>query len=258
MRFGICTAVDKAAVVKQAGWDFVEESVQRLFAPRVADEQWGGAAAVAAAALPVPAANGLVPGELKITGPQVRRDELLAHMNTVIRRAAQTGTRIIVFGSGAARSVPEGFDRATARQQIIDFLRDSAAICQQHQVILVVEPLNRRECNIINSVAQAMEYVHAVDHPNVMCLLDSYHFWLEDEPLANVEKAMGWIRHVHVADREGRVPPGESGQADYRPLFGVLKSGGYDGLISVEARFADLPAAAPRVLDFLMRQWEQA
>jgi sugar phosphate isomerase/epimerase len=91
-----------------------------------------------------------------------------------------------------------------------------------------------------------------------MCLLDSYHLWLEDEPLANVQQALKWIRHVHLADRDGRVPPGESGQADYRPLFGVLKSGGYGGLISVEARFTDLPVDAPRVLEFLMRQWEQA
>ena len=55
----------------------------------------------------------------------------------------------------------------------------SVEIAASHGVLIVAEPLNRGECNIINTVAEAMEYVQAVNHPNFNCLVDSYHLWLE-------------------------------------------------------------------------------
>ena len=65
---------------------------------------------------------------------------------------------------------------------------------------------------------------------------------------------MPWIRHVHVSDKT-RVAPGESGKDDYRPFFAVLKRGGYDGLVSVEANgFDNIAGMGPRVLSLLKRQ----
>jgi sugar phosphate isomerase/epimerase len=259
MKFGICTSVDNAAAVKAAGGDFVEEGVQHLLAAHIADDQWPGATRVQAAALPVPAANTLVPGALKIAGPDAQLEALRKYMTTIFRRANATHTRMLVFGSGGARNVPEGFDRTTARSQIIDFLKMCAPLAKENNITLVIEPLNRKECNIINSVAEAMEYVRAVEQPNIQCLVDSYHMWLEDEPVENVKAAMPWIRHVHVADKVGRVPPGESGQADYRPLFAELKAGNYQGLVSIEAsKFSDIAGIGPRTLSCLRQQWEQA
>jgi sugar phosphate isomerase/epimerase len=259
MRFGICTSVERASEAKSAGGDFVEENVQTLLAAQTAEPGWPGRQRVAAAALAVPAANCLVPGSLKITGPEARADALKSYMSTVLSRAAITETRTLVFGSGGARNVPEGFDRATARTQIVEFLQTSAPLAAQHGVTLVIEPLNRKECNIINSVAEAMEYVRELNHPNVQCLVDSYHLWLEDEPLENVRAAMPWIKHVHVADKVGRTPPGESGKSDYGPLFSILKSRNYDGMISIEAsQFTDLAGVGSRAIAFLKKQWGQA
>jgi sugar phosphate isomerase/epimerase len=251
--------VDNAATVKAAGGDFVEEGVQNLLAAHLPEDHWPGVSRVSGAALPVPAANTLVPGAMKITGPDVQRDALRRYMTTIFRRAAATGTRMLVFGSGGARNIPDGFDRADARDQIIDFLQMCAPLAEQNDVTLVIEPLNKKECNVINSVAEAMEYVRAVEQPYIRCLVDSYHMWLEDEPLTNVRAAVKWIKHVHVADKLGRVPPGESGQADYRPLFAVLKAGNYSGLISIEAsKFSDIAGIGPRTLAFLRQQWGQA
>ncbi len=115
----------------------------------------------------------------------------------------------------------------------------------------MVEPLNRRECNIVNSVSEADDVARAVDRPNCWPLLDTWHLWMEHEPVPSAEVAAR-LRHVHVADLEGRVAPGLSGHADYRPVFGVLKRAGYDRTISVESSpIPDFDAAAPRVLAFL-------
>jgi sugar phosphate isomerase/epimerase len=259
MKFGICTSITNAAAVKAAGWDYVEENVQNVLQGTLPDDQWKQAAAVKSAALPVQAANSLVPGSLKITGPEVDAAALKKYMSTVLDRAGRLGVKTLVFGSGAARNVPENFDRRRAKEQILDFLRMSADIAARHGVTLVAEPLNRGECNIINTIAEAMEYVTAVNHPNFQCLVDTYHLWLEEEPLVNLEKAMPWIRHVHLADKEGRVAPGLSGKADYRPVFKILKKGGYDRLISFEGTaMSDFGVTAPKVLAFVKQQWNEA
>jgi sugar phosphate isomerase/epimerase len=256
MQFGICTSIENAAAVKEAGWDYVEANAQALFQGLIDEEQWTSLAKVRSAPLPVLAANSLVPGSLKITGPQADPDRLGQYMSRVIARAAQCRTQTLVFGSGDARRVPDGFDRQAARQQIVQFARMSAELAAPHGITIVAEHLNRGECNIINSVAEAMEYVRAVDHPNFRCLVDSYHLWLEDEPIENLIAALPWIRHVHVADKQGRVPPGQSGKADYRPLFAALKQAGYDRTISVEASgFSNILGLGPRVLEYLRKQW---
>lgn len=260
MQWGICTPVENAALVKAAGWDFLEENVQSLLQGDKPDGQWTGRARVQAAGLTsVPAANCLVPASLKIVGPEASLDKLAPYMANVCRRAEQVGMKILVFGSAGARMVPAGWERAAAREQILAFLRMSAPLAQRHGITLVVEHLNQPECNIINSIAEAMEYVRTLNHPHVQCLADSWHFWLMKEPLDSLAAALPWIKHVHLADTEGRVAPGQSGKCDYRPFFAVLKRGGYDARISVECKFVpSLEATVKDVLAYVKQQWAQA
>jgi sugar phosphate isomerase/epimerase len=259
MRFGICAKIDRGGELKSAGADFVEENVQTLLQGLVDDGQWRAPEASGAAALPLFAANSLVPGDLKIVGESVDFERLGRYIANVTKRARQLGIKLLVFGSGGARNVPEGFDRQRAFAQIVAFCRMAADHCKANGIMLVAEPLNHAECNIINTVPEAMTYVKAVDHPNFQCLVDSYHFWLENERLEDLVAAMPWIRHVHVSDKDGRVAPGESGKSDFRPFFRVLKKANYSGAVSVEALgFNDFVDAGPRVLAFLKRQWQDA
>ena len=65
-------------------------------------------------------------------------------------------------------------------------------------------------------------------HPDIASFYINYielHWIIEKEPLENLVNAMPSIKHVHLADVEGRVAPGESGKCDYRPLFKALKAG---------------------------------
>jgi sugar phosphate isomerase/epimerase len=259
MRFGICGSIDMAGDLKAGGADFLEENVQNFLQGTKDDAEWDGAQRGENSPLLVEAANVLLPGSLKITGPTVDFEAVRRYMANIMHRAHQTGIKILVFGSAGARNVPDGFDRATAREQITQFLTLSARLAGMHGVTLVVEPLNRGESNIINSVADAMSYVRVVNHPHVQCLVDSYHFWLEGDSLDDLKAAMPWIHHVHVADKAGRVPPGESGQSDYGPFFRVIKQSGYNGRVSVETPgYADYKSTVHRVLSFLRKQWQEA
>ena len=259
MNFGICIPVEESARVRAMGFDYVEEVVPRLLQGNVADAQWTGESRAKAASLPVPAGNALVPGTIKIVGPDAVPETLRAYVERITGRAARVGIKTLVFGSGAARTVPDGFDPREAKRQIVEFIRMAMPYFARHGILMVFEPLNRGECNIINSIPEAMEYVWQVDHPNFQCLLDVYHFWLENEPLEHLRDAMPWIRHVHLADTEGRRPPGLTGKNDYRPVFAELKRAGYEGTMSIETiGYAPLLDEAARSLQFLESQWGES
>jgi sugar phosphate isomerase/epimerase len=259
MQFGICTSVDNSQLAKAAGWDFIEENCQNILQGLIADDaQWSGRQRAERSALPVLSANVLLPGSLKVTGADFDEDALATFLQRVVGRAKSIGIKTIVFGSAGSRNVPDGFDRSQAKAQIADFCTALAVIGAGSGIQFVVEHLRRQECNIINTVGEAMTYVLAVNQPSLRCVLDTYHLWSESEPLANVRDAMPWIKHVHLADLEGRVAPGLSGTSDYRPIFRILKDGNYDGLISVEAAQFDIANDGERVLAFIKTQWENA
>ncbi len=77
----------------------------------------------ATSALPISAANSLVPGDLKIVGPVVDFERLRKYIGNVTARAQRVGMKTLVFGSGGARNVPDGFDRARRRNRSSPFAK---------------------------------------------------------------------------------------------------------------------------------------
>src|SRR3982751_5896452 len=110
MKFGVCCPIEQSHPAKAAGWDFVEIRVDQFIQGLIPDERWHGAKIAAGSALPVIAANVLVPPVLKITGPKASIDRLRPYMSTVMGRSSGIGIKTLVFGSGGARNVPDGFE----------------------------------------------------------------------------------------------------------------------------------------------------
>ncbi len=254
MRFGCCTTIDNGSILAEAGYDFIELNVVRDLQPETSDEDWAPVrAAIEALPLRPAAFNVLLPADLKITGPEVDPQRVRRYLHTAFRRASMLGGEVIVFGSGRARMIPDGFPREKAWDQLVRFVRWAGHEAQAAGMQLVIEPLNRRECNIINSVAEAQELAAAASHPAVHVLADFYHLMVEDEPLANIIAANGKLAHVHVADTDRR-PPG-TGSYPYPEFMRALKHFGYDQRISIECRWEDLASECQAALEFLRHSW---
>lgn len=253
-RLGVCTSITNAAAVKSAGGDYVEESVQGFLVPdRPESEFRPRAAAAAASPLPVRACNSFLPGSLKSVGPDARPDDIVAYAGTAFRRAQETGVTTVVFGSSGSRTIPDGFDRAEARRQFVALLRRLGPVAKAHGIVIAVEPLNRDETNFINTVAEGAAIVREAGHQNVRLLADIYHMLRENEGPDALVAAGPLLRHVHVAERERRTPPGVAGD-DLRPYLRALKRAGYAGAISIECRWDDLAAQLPVALKALRAQ----
>lgn len=258
MQFGVCGQPEIASVLAKAGYDFVEVHVQRdLATTGTAQEFQPVLEQLRSAPVPVAAANCFVPGSLKITGPDVEMGALTDYVQTAFERAHQAGIEIIVFGSGGARRIPDEFDRDTAWQQLLDFGQMIAPLAQSFEITVVVEPLNRRECNVFNSVGECAKYVQQIDHPHVRLLVDAYHWAQENDSYQELVESLPLIHHAHIATYESRMAPSLEA-CDFGPFFAALKEGGYDGTISIEGKWHDLEEDALSALQELKRAASEA
>ena len=203
------------------------------------------------------AVNGFLPGSLKIIGPDVDMDKARDYVGTATRRAAQAGVETIVFGSGRAREIPDGFDADEAWRQLVIFTRMAAREAATRGVRIVVEPLRASDCNFINTVGEAAALVAEVNHPNACLLVDSFHWACDNDSAEAIIENGKAIHHVHVATRDHRLPPGGE-PYDWAPFYSALKTSNYDGTVSIEAHWEDLSVQAGAALDALRRHVSSA
>lgn len=252
MRIGVCTSLDKAGIVADAGGDYVELMVVGDLMPESSAADWESKrVAIRASPVPVETFNIFLPGDIKIVGQSVDSERTSKYVATAFVRAAQVGASVIVLGSGGARRVPDDFSRDTARAQILRFLDLCAAASDVTGVVLAIEPLNPSECNIINSVAEGAGYVTACGKPGVRLLADSYHMEKDSEPIEEVAAHGAVLAHAHTADTARRAPG--TGAYDHVAFFAMLRAGGYDGRVSIECRWDDFDAQVAPAIAYLRR-----
>lgn len=113
---------------------------------------------------------------------------------------------------------------------------------------LMVEPVNRFECYILNTAEDAARLVSDVNRPNYRYLYDTFHAHIEEsDPIAALRATLPAVGHVHISENN-RGTPGR-GHAALISTLQTLASAGFDGWISVEAFGQSLPdiAAATRI-----------
>jgi D-psicose/D-tagatose/L-ribulose 3-epimerase len=255
VQVGYCTTLGNLDAAKAAGFDYVELSTSEIAALSDADFEQA-AARIRQAGIPVPATNLFLPATLKVTGPAIDRDRQMAYARKAFTRLARLGTQIVVFGSGGARQVPDGFPKEQAFQQLIEFGRRIAAEAKARGITIAIEPLRREETNIINSAAEGLSLVNAIGDANFQLMIDFYHLASEQEDPAVIVRAGSHVRHLHTANPQGRVFPRTWEEYDYAPFFAALRQIGYDKRLSVEASTKDLQADAPIAIALLRRAFQ--
>lgn len=175
-----------------------------------------------------------LPPAIRVIGPAVDLKAMGVYMDMVLKRAAEAGASIMVFGSGKARRMPEGFEDVNrVWGQLADAARLAGEIAAKYGIVIAMEPLLKKACNIFNRVDQGAAFVDRVAHPNLKLLADLFHVAAENEPLGDIVAAGSRLAHIHVP--VPAIPGTGQGHAyDFKGYFGALKQAGYNGRVSVE------------------------
>jgi sugar phosphate isomerase/epimerase len=250
---GYCVGLKGLEIAKAAGFDYVELGVTEIAA--LSDSDFDAAVErVKQIGIATPNANLFLPGSMRLTGPEaVDPEQQLAYVKKAFARVARLGVKIVCFGSGGARRVPEGFPKEEAFKQLVAFGKRIGPEARANGLTIVIEPLRRQETNIINTAAEGLELVDAVNDANFQLLIDFFHLASEKEDPSIVLRAREHIRHLHMANPQGRVFPLKWDEFDYAPFFANLRQIGYAGGISIEASSRDVPGEAPQAISLLRR-----
>ena len=230
----------------EAGFDYAECAVGQLL--QLSEEELAEAAQLHQIGMfTVESCNCFVPGTIPLTGENP--GDYVPHIREVYRRMQLVGGDTIVFGSGGARRIPEGFDRERAKAQLDDFMRTAAEIAKEYGITIVIEPLNSAECNVILSTTEGAEYARRVDHPNLKLLADIYHMSKENEPYEVLLANADILRHIHVSEYPSHGYPGREDGKCVREFADVLRRCEYDGRVTIECYIddfaSDVNATAP-------------
>lgn len=274
MRFGICCGpyllgekrsdiARLLTIVRDAGADYVEFPVAATDADNAETTFAPLRAAMENAPLKVEAFNGFIPPHHRITGAEVDLPKVLQFAQTALARCKQLGGEVVVLGSGGARRVPAGFAMKKAKTQFLQFCRELGPIAESVGITIAIEPLNTREDNLINTVAQGAQIVDEVKHPRIRLLADLYHIGEDAQPLSDSADAGARLVHAHLAGK-GRAAPGpQDGGQDYLGFFRALRAARYDALghgarCSFEGRLDDIAAQGKPLVDAMRRYWNES
>ena len=200
MKLGCCASLWEDMILKlpAAGADYAEAGFSSLMGKSL-DQVRARAAQLEKAGVSLESMNVLFPGDIRLTGPQADFSAVDSYLEENLPKAQALGVKVVVFGSGGARRVPEGFPQEEAFAQLVELCREHIApAAAAHGITCCVEPLNQKETNILTTSGECFRLVEAVNHPNLQLLVDLYHFDLEGESLSALE---GWATATSPAPR---------------------------------------------------------
>lgn len=258
MKYGVCLSADQADRIRfaaECGFDYVELNFTEL--ARMGDGDFENLRGVLdECGVSCEAANCFVPGDIRLTGADVDPEAACAHVEIGMKRAAELGIRVVVFGSGGVRSLDESTSFRDGFLQLAGFLGKIAGpIAAKYGICVAVEPLRKQESNIINRVKEGVMLAAASGCENVGGLGDLYHMATVGDSMDELRDLKGCIIHSHIANpalntANPRRYPADPAEYPYGDFISAIQSTGCLRC-SIEANCDDFEKDAPAALKFL-------
>ena len=125
-------------------------------------------------------------------------------------------------------------DRTGDFDRSVKGMKRLASLAGDRGITLNMEVLNRFEGYLLNVCSECLDYVKAVDRPNVKVMLDTFHMNIEEDSLVESIRAAGSrLGHLHVGEANRR-PPAPQGRMPWAEIGQVLHEIGYNGHIVME------------------------
>jgi len=135
-----------------------------------------------------------------------------------------------------AGKLPAGVSREQAHATLAGNLAFAAAALKEVGIRLLIEPINTYDIPgfFLSRTDQALALIEEVGSDNLFLQYDIYHAQrTEGELGATLQKHLGKIGHIQLADNPGRNEPG-TGEINWRWLFQHIDALGYSGTIGCE------------------------
>lgn len=174
---------------------------------------------------------------------ETARDKAIQYGQSCIDLAVDIRAPIVVvIPASAGRTAPRGnpttesewkAQRDAEWRASVDSVRQLAKYAAERGVTLAVEPINRYETFLVQTLRDALAFLDDVNSDHVQIHLDTFHMNLEESDLAEtIREAGDRLVNLHVAD-SNREAPGR-GHIDFPSIMSVLDDIDYDRALVLE------------------------
>lgn len=158
------------------------------------------------------------------------------YLQNIVRKMHIAGGTLLSGVSYAGWGVPGKImdNKQPYLDQSVRSMKEIIKTAEDCGVTYCVEAVNRFETCIINTAAEALDYIARVDSPNIGVLLDTYHMNIEETSFAKAIEAVGpeRLKSFHTGENN-RTAPGR-GHINWDEIFSSLAKIGYRGPIVSE------------------------
>jgi sugar phosphate isomerase/epimerase len=199
----------------------------------------------------------------------VKMDHFIGDFDAERRRSARAGMQellsVVVEAGGTGAITPAAFGMFSRRlppftpprspEEDRKILLDELHALGEHAAsvgaVLYLEPLNRYEDHMVNTLADAADLVGEVGMDSVRVMADTFHMSIEEaDPAASLRAVSPVLGHVQLGDTN-RLEPG-AGHLDWGGIVSALADTGYDGWLAMECGLSGASAEVlPRVARLL-------
>ncbi len=175
------------------------------------------------------------PEGLHFTTPDdAQRERTVQYLADLVDFCADLGGTVMIFGSPNQRNTV-GISVEEAKKNFADGLAQVADQAQARDVKILVETLDSSQTDVVNTMAESLEIVNAVNHPAIGTMFDYHNTLDETESLeALVRTYFDHIDHIQIQEMDGRhLGTGDAATA-YVDSFKALRELNYDEWISLE------------------------
>lgn len=167
------------------------------------------------------------------SGDSAKRTEFLEDIKTSIAVAKRVNAKWMTVVPGHVDlRLHMGYQTAN----VVESLKQAAALLEPHNITMVLEPLNFRNHPglFLTESPQAYEICKAVSSPSCKILFDIYHQQIQEGNLIpNMEACWDEIAYIQIGDNPGRKEP-TTGEINYTNIFKFIHSKGFNGVLGME------------------------
>lgn len=159
---------------------------------------------------------------------QITVERLKGHMDFAVKLDCP-----VIIGGIRGKITSSGDRFKKQLEQGTRALKACVEYAEKRGVTLLLEPVNRYETNVINSLDEGLKLIEEIGSDSLRLLPDTFHMNIEERSFdESLTRAGALIGYIHFAD-SNRLAPGW-GHIDFPGILSALKKIKYTGPIGIE------------------------
>ena len=161
------------------------------------------------------------------------REQTIIYLFKCIDYAQLMGAKLVIVVPAAVSKLTPSLSKKEDWKNSVKAVQEVAKYAEKKDILLAIEPINRYETYLVNSIQDALYYACEVNSSHVKIMADTFHMNIEERDIPEAIRIAGNnLINVHIAD-SNRCSVGR-GHINFKALIKALKEINYQYALTLE------------------------